>query len=87
VLLGWVRIGARIPGASLRPVEVNGTPGALLLDGEGRLLGVWALEIAGDQIVGLESVINPEKLGHLGPLGDVHAVLRAVAGRRDPGGD
>ncbi|MBV9001021.1 MAG: RNA polymerase sigma-70 factor [Solirubrobacterales bacterium] len=90
-LLGWVRIGARIPGSSLRPVEVNGTPGALLLDGEGRLLGVWALEIAGGQIVGLESVVNPDKLGHLGPLGDTRALLRIVAGRsgvgpKPPGG-
>src|SRR5205085_10888477 len=46
-LQAWIKLAARIPGASLRPVEVNGTPGALLLDGEGRLGGVWALEIAG----------------------------------------
>src|SRR5436309_1684178 len=45
-LRAWIRLAARIPGASLRPVEVNGAPGALLLDGDGRLVGVWALEIA-----------------------------------------
>ena len=33
-LLAWVRQGARIAGAAMRPVEVNGQPGALLLDGE-----------------------------------------------------
>ena len=81
-LLTWVRRGARIPGASLRPAEVNGGPGALLLDGEGRLIGVWALEIAGGQIVGLGSIINPEKLGHLGPLADVRALLRDSARSR-----
>jgi RNA polymerase sigma-70 factor (TIGR02957 family) len=77
-LLGWVRIGARIPGASIRPVEVNGTPGALLLDGERRVLGVWALEISGGQIAGVKSVINPDKLGHLGAVGDVRALLEAA---------
>jgi RNA polymerase sigma-70 factor (TIGR02957 family) len=84
-LMSWVRIGARIPGASLRPVEVNGTPGALLLDGEGRLLGVWALEISGGQIAGVNSVVNPDKLGHLGTVGDVRAVIeRARGGGIDP---
>ncbi len=78
-LLAWVRLGARIPGASIRPVEVNGMPGALLLDGEGRLLAVWALEISGGQIAGVSSVINPDKLGHLGTVGDVSSVLAAAS--------
>jgi len=69
-LLNWVRIGARIPGSSIRPAEVNGTPGALLLDGEGRLAAVWSLEMSGGQIVGLNSIVNPDKLGHLGPVSD-----------------
>jgi RNA polymerase sigma-70 factor (ECF subfamily) len=83
-LLNWVRLAERVPGATLRPVEVNGMPGALLLDGEGRLAGVWELEIWGGEIKGLNSVVNPEKLGHLGPLADVKALLRAsvAAGRR-----
>ncbi len=80
-LLSWVRLGARIPGATLRPVEVNGMPGALLLDGENRLMGVWELEIGRGEIQGINSVVNPDKLAHLGPLADVKALLRAgVAG-------
>ena len=84
-LLNWVRLGARIAGASLREVEVNGMPGALLLDGENRLVGVWALDIAGGEIQGINSVVNPEKLAHLGPLADVRALLRAsvAPGRGD----
>jgi RNA polymerase sigma-70 factor (TIGR02957 family) len=77
-LLNWVRLGARIPGASIRPVEVNGMPGALLLDGEARVLGVWALEIAGGQIAGVSSVVNPDKLGHLGAVGDVRGLLETA---------
>jgi RNA polymerase sigma-70 factor (TIGR02957 family) len=81
-LLGWVRLGTRIPGAALRPVEVNGMPGALLLDGDGRLIGVWELEIAGGEIVALNSVVNPDKLGHLGPVADARALLRLAVSRR-----
>ncbi len=79
-LINWVRMGARIPGASIRPVEVNGSPGALLLDGEDRVIAVWALEIGGGQIAGLKSVVNPDKLGHLGPVADVRALLKAAGG-------
>jgi RNA polymerase sigma-70 factor (ECF subfamily) len=82
-LLNWIRVGSRIPGAALRPVEVNGTPGALLLDGEDRLVGVWALEFAGGEIVALNSIVNPDKLGHLGPVADTRALLRLAASRRE----
>ena len=33
-LRAWMRQGERIPGAALRQVEVNGQPGAMLLDGD-----------------------------------------------------
>jgi RNA polymerase sigma-70 factor (TIGR02957 family) len=69
-LLAWMKAGARIPGVSMRPVEVNGGPGALLLDGEERLLGVWALEIDDGEIRSLSSVVNPDKLGHLGTVAE-----------------
>jgi RNA polymerase sigma-70 factor (ECF subfamily) len=82
-LLSWIRLGARIPGASLKPVEINGTPGALLLDGEARLVGVWALEIAGGEIVALNSIVNPDKLAHLGPVADTRALLRIAVSRRE----
>ncbi len=75
-LLNWVKLGARIPGASIRPVEVNGAPGALLLTGDDRLVAVWALEIAGAQIERVSSIVNPEKLAHLGPVADLGTLLR-----------
>lgn len=76
MLLNWVKIGSRIPGASIRPVKVNGDPGALLLDGDGRLIAVWALQIGHSQIQRVSSVLNPEKLAHLGPVCDLAALLR-----------
>ena len=84
-LVQWIRVGARIPGASMRPVEVNGTPGALLLDGDGRVAAVWALEISGGEIVALNSVVNPDKLGHLGPVADTRELLRLAVSRAHPG--
>ena len=74
-LLVWVRVGHRL-GASVRPIEVNGQPGALLLDREGRVLGVWALDIAAGEIRGIRSVVHPDKLRHLGAVGDAHELLR-----------
>jgi RNA polymerase sigma-70 factor (TIGR02957 family) len=81
-LLSWRKLGSRIPGSSLRPAEVNGSPGALLLDGDDRLLGVWALEISGDQIQSVRSIVNPDKLAHLGPVAD----LRALISKQSPHG-
>ena len=84
-LLNWVKVGARLPGASIRPVEVNGGPGALLLDGDQRLAGVWALEIAGDRIQGIRSIVNPSKLAHLGPLADLSSLLHTRPRSQAPG--
>lgn len=78
-LLNWVKLGTQIPGASMRPVEVNGGPGALLLDGDGRLIAVWTLEIGHSQIQSVSSIVNPEKLAHLGPVSDLAELLRRAA--------
>src|SRR5436190_12647446 len=79
-LLNWIKLGTRIPGASMRPVEVNGAPGTLLIDGDERLIAVWALEIGHGQIQSVNSIVNPEKLAHLGPLADLTTLLR-LSGR------
>ena len=69
---------ARLPGMSLRPVEVNGGPGALFLDAQQRLIGVWALDIAGGQITSISAIVNPDKLTHLGPVADFKSLLRSA---------
>jgi RNA polymerase sigma factor (sigma-70 family) len=73
-----IRYVTRIPGVSLRPVEVNGGPGALHLDAQQRLIGVVALEFSGDQITGVNGVVNPDKLTHLGPVADLRSLLRSA---------
>jgi RNA polymerase sigma-70 factor (ECF subfamily) len=81
-LRNWVRLGGRIPGASVRQVEVNAGPGALLLDGEDRLIAVWSLEIGDGGIERISSVVNPDKLAHLGAVADLRALMHAVLDTR-----
>ena len=75
-LFAWIRQGARIVGASVRQREVNGQPGAVLLDGEGRVISVMVLDIADGEIQGVSSIVNPDKLRHIGPVADLAALLR-----------
>jgi RNA polymerase sigma-70 factor (ECF subfamily) len=58
------------PGSRMRPVHVNGQPGAMVLDSQDRLIYVFALDIANDAVQAIRSVINPDKLQHLAPLSD-----------------
>jgi RNA polymerase sigma-70 factor (TIGR02957 family) len=74
-LTNWIRVAARVPGWSMRPVDVNGGPGALILDGQQRLIAVLALDIEGDEIDAVRSIVNPDKLAHLGPVADFAALL------------
>ena len=75
-LLAWMKATVRFGGVSLRPVEVNGQPGAMSFDQEGRLINVLALDIVDGQIQAIRSVVNPDKLRHLGPLADLGELLR-----------
>ena len=51
-----------------------------MLDGEERVISVMALDIADGQIQGIRSIVNPDKLGHVGPVADVRALLRGFEG-------
>jgi RNA polymerase sigma-70 factor (ECF subfamily) len=57
--------------ASYRLAWVNGEPGAVTYDPQGRVVNVFALEIADGIVQRVRSVVNPDKLGHLGPVSDL----------------
>ena len=63
-------------GATLEQCEVNGQPGAILRDREGRVAFTFALDVLGGQIQTIRSVGNPDKLRHLGPVVDAWAFHR-----------
>jgi RNA polymerase sigma-70 factor, ECF subfamily len=62
-------------GVTMRRAEVNGQPGAMFFDPSGLLITVWTLDIEDGQVQTVRSVTNPEKLGHLGPLADIAALV------------
>jgi RNA polymerase sigma-70 factor, ECF subfamily len=66
-LLGLAR-QARQLGVRMQPTEINGQPGALALDPDGRLTGALALDIADGQVQAVRSIVNPDKLRHLGEV-------------------
>ena len=73
---GFNRLRTRLGGFTVRREEVNGQPGALLFDRDGELMGVMILDVLDGQIQAVSSVVNPDKLRHLGPVADLHALLR-----------
>ncbi|HEU0041000.1 MAG TPA: RNA polymerase sigma-70 factor [Jiangellaceae bacterium] len=75
-VLGLFRQAERF-GATVEPVHVGGHPAAEVLDSDGRILAVLSIDVLDGRIRGLSNVINPDKLGHLGPVGDITTLLGA----------
>jgi RNA polymerase sigma-70 factor (ECF subfamily) len=71
-------LGLRFAGLGLQVEahEVNGQPGAVLRDRDGLVINVISLDVLDGQIQVIRSVINPDKLGHLGPVADTWALMR-----------
>ena len=63
-LIGWGRQAAA-RGLVHRPAVVNGDPGIVFYDAEGRAIWVAALDIAEGVVVAVRSVLNPDKLTHV----------------------
>ncbi|MBT2401861.1 RNA polymerase sigma-70 factor [Streptomyces sp. ISL-100] len=63
---------------TFEPHELNGQPGAIFRDRDGRVLHTLALDVLDGQIQTIRSVINPDKLGHVGPVADAWAIDREV---------
>lgn len=75
MLAGFARTGVRAHG-TLEPAVVNGGPGAIARDAEGRVAIVLALDVAGGVVQEIRSIVNPEKLRHLGETADLRTLLR-----------
>ncbi|WP_406331065.1 RNA polymerase sigma-70 factor [Streptomyces sp. NBC_00203] len=75
----FVRIGGVV-----EPHEVNGQPGAVVRDRDGKVVNTLGLDILDGRIQAIRSVINPDKLGHVGPVADAWAVTREAKEARRP---
>jgi RNA polymerase sigma-70 factor (TIGR02957 family) len=58
--------------------EVNGQPGAIFRDRDGKILHTLVLDVLDGQIQTIRTVSNPDKLGHIGPVADAWAVAREL---------
>jgi RNA polymerase sigma-70 factor (ECF subfamily) len=85
VLAALVPAFIRIGGV-VEPHEVNGQPGAIFRDRDGKVVNTWTLDILNGQIQTIHSVINPDKLGHVGPVADAWTILREANQGRQPSG-
>jgi RNA polymerase sigma-70 factor, ECF subfamily len=63
-------------GGLVQQHQVNGHPGAIFRDRDGRVVNTWTLDILDGQVQTIRAVINPDKLAHLGPVADAWAVFR-----------
>jgi RNA polymerase sigma-70 factor (ECF subfamily) len=74
-------LGQRFAGSGLQVDrhEVNGQPGAVFRDASGRVINVLTLDVLDGRIQVIRSVINPDKLRHIGPVADAWAVLRQTS--------
>ena len=68
-------------GGTVRLSGINGQPGAMFLDADGRLISVMALEITDGEVTAVRGVISRDKLRHLGPLADLPDLLARVRWR------
>ena len=71
-------------GGVVQPHQVNGQPGAIFRDRDGKVVNTWALDILDGQIQTIRSVSNPDKLEHVGPVADAWALLREANQARQP---
>jgi RNA polymerase sigma-70 factor (ECF subfamily) len=78
----FVRIGGVV-----EPHRINGQPGAVLRDRDGKVVNTWALDILDGRIQAIRTTLNPDKLAHVGPVADAWAFIReATRARHSRGG-
>ena len=74
-----MQTSSRQIGATFEPHEVNGQPGAIFRDRDGKVITTWTIDVIDGRIQTIRAVLNPDKLGHIGPVADAWAVLREAS--------
>jgi RNA polymerase sigma-70 factor (ECF subfamily) len=68
-------------GVTVEPVLVNGGPGVITYDPEGKIISVLCLEVIDGIVQTVRGIVNPDKLQHLGAVSDL-ARIRARGSER-----
>ncbi|NUR64680.1 MAG: RNA polymerase sigma-70 factor [Streptomyces sp.] len=75
VLASLVDLHARVD-ITTEPCELNGQPGAVSRDRDGKVLHTWTLDVLDGRVRTIRTILNPDKLTHLGPVADAWAITR-----------
>jgi RNA polymerase sigma-70 factor (ECF subfamily) len=65
-------------GVTMERHDLNGQPGAIMRDRDGRVVFTMSLDVVDGQIQAIRAVSNPDKLGHLGPVADGWALAEEM---------
>jgi RNA polymerase sigma-70 factor (ECF subfamily) len=65
--------------ARLRAAHVNGQPGVMFVDDEGRIGAVMSVDVADGLVQTIRGITNPDKLEHLGPVLDAREICAGIA--------
>jgi RNA polymerase sigma-70 factor, ECF subfamily len=65
-------------GATFERRLVNGQPGIIFRGPHGGVMSVMSFEVVDGRVETIRSVVNPDKLGHLGPVESLREVLDAA---------
>ena len=65
-------------GAAFERRLVNGQPGIIFRGPHGGVMSVMSFEVVDGRVKTIRSVVNPDKLGHLGPVESLREVLDAA---------
>lgn len=71
-------------GGTVEEHEINGQPGAIFRDRNGHVVNTWTLDVLDGRIQAIRTILNPDKLGHVGPVADAWAVVREANQSRRP---
>jgi RNA polymerase sigma-70 factor (ECF subfamily) len=73
----FARLGSQVGamGATFERHEVNGQPGVIFRGPHGGVFSVMSFEVVGGRVATIRSVVNPDKLGHVGPVESLRDVL------------
>jgi RNA polymerase sigma-70 factor (TIGR02957 family) len=69
-LIGLLRRGQQL-GSTGEAAWVNGQPGAIFRDADGLVIGVMVLDVDEGRVAAIRSIVNPDKLRHLGPVSGI----------------
>jgi len=71
--------------ASMDQRELNGEPGAIIRDRDGKVFCTMTIDVLGGLIQTIHAVVNPDKLGHIGPVADAWEVTNELRRARRRG--